>query len=423
MYKLKILKNNIRIIYKKVDYLESINLGIFIKCGSLNEKETNNGISHLLEHMLFKETIDKNAKEIALATDKIGADINAYTSVDYTCLYMKVLSKYAYEGMDIIFDMIKNPNYSKENLDTEKNVIYDEIDSSDDDPDDLAERELIDILFKGNSFKYNVLGTKEIIKNISLEDVIDYKKDNYTGENIVLSVVGKFDEFKLLDYIESKLEDIPKGFVKEQQLPLMYSPKNEFKIINRSFDQITGYINIGPNLNLKRNRYKLFLLNNIFGGSVSSKLFQAIREDKGLTYNINSFIYDNDIRANINIYYTCNNSNILELNKSILKEIDLFSQYRISDKDLSTSRTQLISEILLSLEDPYEEMIAIGEELLLKNRIYNKGEIINSINEVDIHDMEDLKDDIFKNYSYNIIYIGNIENKNIYNIKDSLDYK
>lgn len=412
MYKIKKMKNGIEIIYKKLEYLDSVNLGVFIKCGSLTENISNNGISHLLEHMIFKGTNKRTAKDIALDTDRIGGEINAYTSSDYTCLYMKTLSNSIYDGMDILFDMISSTKIDNKDLEMEKQVIFDEIDNCEDDPDELALDLLNEIFYKEEAYRYNVLGRKENLLKLDIDDVLNYKKDKYTGSNIIISIVGNFDEEKTIDFIKNNLV-IDLGEKEKELDKIKLEPsKSSLNIIERDFEQITGYINLSKTVDFKENKKELILLNNIFGGSISSKLFQSIREEKGLTYNINSFVYDNEENANINIYFTCNNENILEVNQAIIEEINKFKKYNITDDDLSISKKQLISEYLLNIEDPYEEMITIGEKLLLKGKIYEKEEIINSINDVKIEDLTKLKDSIYIKDSYNIIYVGNISNRN-----------
>lgn len=418
MYKIKKLKNNIKIIYKKVNYLESVNLGVFIKCGSLNESKENNGISHLLEHMIFKGTGKRTAKDIALDTDRMGGDINAYTTVDYTCLYMRALSETIYDGMDILFDMLEDTVVIEDDLKMEVQVIYDEIDNCEDDPEELAMTYLTDLFFEDDSYRYNILGTKNNLDRIGLEDLLDYKAKNYVGSNMVISLVGNFNEDKVLDYIDKRL-DISSGSNRGRlSIPSLRSEKGRVEFIKRDFEQVTGYINLSNKVDLEENRYNLMILNNIFGGSISSKLFQKIREEQGLTYNINSFTYDNDLEGNLNIYFTCNNDNILEVHRAVVREIENFYKYSLSFEDISISKKQLVSEFLLNIEDPYEEMVIIGEKLLLKNELYDKKEVVRRINESKLQDIEKLKDEIFSKDSYNIIYIGDVDSDNILKIKE-----
>ncbi len=410
MKKVKKLNNEIRLISKKIDYVESINVGIFIKAGPLLEDREINGISHLLEHMLFKGTGNRNAKEIGLEMDRLGGDLNAYTSFDYTCLSLRILNNYIYDGLNIVLDMLNNFDFNIDELESEKQVIFDEIIGYEDDPEELATNELYKILYGNDSYRYSILGTKENLENMDIYDLFKYKSEKYTSSNIVISVVGNFDEEELYNYFNNYNDySIKVSNEKTVINKIVMDNKVDIKkYINKEFEQLTGYINLFNKIDYKKFKYETILLDSILGSSVSSRLFQYIREELGLSYNIESFIIANEREGSLNISFTTNVDNLINLRKSIAEVLNKLKNNDIKEDELEIAKNQIVSEYKLNLEDPFEEMIINGEKLLFDNSVFDLEIEISKIKDVSIDSLNKFRKSIFNKFEYNEIYVGNI---------------
>lgn len=410
MKKVKKLNNEIRLISKKIDYVESINVGIFIKAGPLLEDREINGISHLLEHMLFKGTGNRNAKEIGLEMDRLGGDLNAYTSFDYTCLSLRILNNYIYDGLNIVLDMLNNFDFNIDELESEKQVIFDEIIGYEDDPEELATNELYKILYGNDSYRYSILGTKENLENMDIYDLFKYKSEKYTSSNIVISVVGNFDEEELYNYFNNYNDySIKVSNEKTVINKIVMDNKVDIKkYINKEFEQLTGYINLFNKIDYKKFKYETILLDSILGSSVSSRLFQYVREELGLSYNIESFIIANEREGSLNISFTTNIDNLINLRKSIAEVLNKLKNNDIKEDELEIAKNQIVSEYKLNLEDPFEEMIINGEKLLFDNSVFDLEIEISKIKDVSIDSLNKFRKSIFNKFEYNEIYVGNI---------------
>ena len=192
---------------ENIPYVNSISLGIWIKNGSINEDKHNNGISHFIEHLLFKGTKNRTAKEIAETIDNIGGQLNAFTTKEYTCFYAKVLNTYERLAIDLLSDMLKNSLFNEEDILKEKKVIYEEIKMYQDSPEDIAYDLLAKTMFEGTSLELPILGTIDSLESIDREDIIDYFKKNYIPENIVVSIVGNINENETLKLLEAYFGD------------------------------------------------------------------------------------------------------------------------------------------------------------------------------------------------------------------------
>ena len=417
MNKIKKYKN---IIYKQIKHLKSVNFSVFIRSSSLNETYKNNGISHLIEHLLFKETINKTGREIALEFDKIGGDINAYTNADYTCIHIKTLTEDIYKGVDLIFEMLFDSKITEKGLRLEKDIIYDEIESYEDDAEDLILHSLNEMFFGDQAFKYNVLGRKDSLKAIPLEEVETYKNRYYCLDNMVISLVGNFEE-DLIEHLDGYLEDFVSKNMEIRKNPQFLDRTGRLDFVDKNFEQVTGNISLGKRVDYKEYKYELIVLNNILGGTSSSRLFQTIREDKGLTYHINSFVYDNELEANINIMFTSEEKNAPKISQAILEELENFKDYTLSLEELNMHKKQLVAEFILSMEDPYEDMIFLGEKFLLEDKISDGEDVIESIKTIELEKLIYLKDSIFNSLLYNIVYVGEISSDNKKKIKNIIN--
>ena len=282
MIKLRSLNSGIRIIMEEIPYVQSVAVGIWVKAGAVDENDFNSGISHFIEHMVFKGTTHRNSRQIAEDIDKIGGQINAFTGKEATCYYVKSLYNNFEKSTDVLIDMLSDSLFDIEEIEKERKVICEEIKMTLDDPDELAHDTITELVFKNSDLGRSIIGTPKSLNNISRDVMKDYYYNEYSRDNIVISIAGKFDEEQVCSYLEDKLMQLKDNKNRKESIIGEYKPS--YKVIEKDIEQ--SHICLGTKgLKLGDDRYYAFsILNNIMGGSMSSRLFQNIREERLSAY-------------------------------------------------------------------------------------------------------------------------------------------
>ncbi|MCK9217086.1 MAG: insulinase family protein [Firmicutes bacterium] len=414
------LENGIRIVAEEIKYVNSISIGIWVKTGSRYENISNNGVSHFIEHMLFKGTKNRTAKDIASSIDKIGGQLNAFTSKECTCFYAKVLDSHFDIALEILCDMFLNSCFSEKEIEKEKGVVLEEISMYEDSPEDLVHDILTQTVWANNPLGMSILGTEDTLSNLTRKDIIDYLKNNYTSKNIVISLVGNFDKDSTLKKISNAFNEYNTYDTKrENGLSPRFISKNTHKY--KETEQVhicIGYegIELGS-----KYTYPLLVMNNIFGGSMSSRLFQKIREERGLAYSVFSYPSSYIGCGLFSIYAGMKPSQVETVLSIIDNEINELRNNSITSQELYDSKEQLKGSYILGLESTSGRMISIGKSELLLDRIYSPKEIIKLIDLVTIDDIRYVINNIFDDNNKGTAIIGpesaNAENNFFTSIK------
>jgi len=380
------LDNGVRIVAEEIKYVNSVSIGIWVKVGSRNEDEGNNGISHFIEHMLFKGTKNRTAKEIAGTIDKIGGQLNAFTAKECTCFYAKVLDTHFDIALDILSDMFFNSTFSENEIEKEKGVVLEEIGMYEDSPEDLVHDIFNQSVWSKNPLGMPILGTEETLKAIKRQDIIDYIDSNYTPENIVISVVGNFDKEHVLSEIE-KVFSKHKAFKKDKVIinEPVFTPIYKHK--EKNTEQAHLCIGFKGFELSNKYTYPLLVLNNIFGGAMSSRLFQKIREEKGLAYSVFSYPSSYTDCGILSIYAGMKPNQLDYAIELIIEEINQIKANGISEEELYDSKEQIKGSYILGLESTSGRMNSIGKSELLLDKIYSPKEIIELIDAVTMDDI------------------------------------
>ncbi|MBU5677469.1 insulinase family protein [Alkaliphilus sp. MSJ-5] len=395
MYKRYTLENGLRVVTEYIPFVKSVSIGVWIEAGSKHENTINNGISHFIEHMVFKGTDKRTAKDIADIIDSVGGQINAFTSKECTCYYTKVLDSHYDLAIDLLSDMLFNSKFDPIEIEKERSVILEEINMYEDSPEDLVHDILSQTLFKNNSLGMPILGTEDTLHNIDREMILQYMDEYYVSNNAVLSIAGNFDEKKLLETINDKFST----WSNNNNLNKAYETINyNFEVVSKYKEIEQTHLCIGfKGAELDSNDvYPLLILNNVLGGSMSSKLFQSVREERGLAYSIYSYpsIYKNG--GSLVIYAGTNPNQVEEVTKIIYNEIKDIISNSLSEDEINKSKEQLKGNYILGLESTSSRMTSIGKSELLRNRIYSQKEIIDKIDSVNSADIQRVIQRIFK---------------------------
>ncbi|WAA13556.1 M16 family metallopeptidase [Fervidibacillus halotolerans] len=388
-------KNGVRIVMEKIPTVRSVSLGIWIKTGSRNEPKELNGISHFLEHMFFKGTKTRSARDIAESFDRIGGQVNAFTSKEYTCYYAKVLDRHTSYALNILADMFFNSTFDEEELSKEKKVVMEEIKMYEDTPDDIVHDLLSKAVYENHSLGYPILGTEETVASFNRQTLKTYMEQMYTPENVVISIAGNVDE-TLIQEVENLFGSYQVNNRRiEKELPKFH----QNQIVKRK-DTEQAHLCIGfEGIPVSHHQmYPLIIANNILGGGMSSRLFQEIREEKGLAYSIFSYhssFYDTGM---VTIYGGTGVDQMDTLFESIQTSIHRFVEKGITDREIKNSKEQLKGNIMLSLESTNSRMSRNGKNELYLKKHRTLDETIQLIDGVTKEEVNSLIQKIFSNH-------------------------
>ena len=382
----KTLNCGIRMAMEKIPYVQSAAVGIWVKAGSADEDDRINGISHYIEHMLFKGTDNRTAKQIAEDVDRIGGNINAFTGKEATCYYIKTLDSNLEQACDILIDMFLNSQFDEVEMDKERMVILEEMKMTEDTPDDLAHDLLFEQVFQGTPLERQIIGTEKSLAGIRRQDIIDYIKKEYTRDNIVISLAGNFDEDYMCSYFEGRLAQLTASKPERTKSSRIYVPKFQTRV--KDVEQ--SHICMGvPGIQLDNDDlyYPMVLLNNIMGGSMSSRLFQNIREEKGLAYSVYSGHTSYMDAGAYFIYAGINSNKIQEAIEGIACELQLLKREGVTADELAMAKEQSKSSYIFGLENVNSRMFANGKNILLLNEVREPQRVLAEIDAVTMDDM------------------------------------
>jgi predicted Zn-dependent peptidase len=403
------LSNKITVITEVLPYLRSSSFGIWIKAGSANEDDSNNGIAHIIEHMLFKGTQTRSAKQIADEMARIGGNVNAFTSKECTSYYATTLSEHLPIAVDIISDMLKNSLIDEKALKKEKGVIIEEIDMYDDSPEDLVHEMLQQRIWKDHPLGYMISGTKRIVRKVTREQILDFMDTYYVGENMIISVAGNFDEQEILKLLEEKLGAIRARSGKS----VKESGKPEYNRVvcrrDKDIEQLHCNIAFNSISYMSEERYVLSVLNSIFGGSINSRLFQKIRENSGLTYSIYSYGSSYRETGLYHIYAAMSPAQTATVVKKIFQIINEIKKKGVTERELSMTKEQIKTELILGNESAKSIMNSNGKSMINRGRLISIAELIDGVEKVTLGNVRDFANRYFDLKSASISLVGNLK--------------
>jgi predicted Zn-dependent peptidase len=375
-----VLSNGLRVMVENIPTVRSVSFGIWVKTGSRNETVDNSGISHFIEHMLFKGTEKRSAKDIADLFDGIGGNVNAFTSKEYTCYFAKVLDEHLPLAVDALSDMFFHSQFDEGELAKEKNVILEEIAMYEDTPDDKVHDEASRAAFGSHPLAYSILGLKERLESMGPDTLRGYMNDRYTIENTVISVAGNVEDEKLLAMLEHYF-----GAFSRHSEPVVVTPPafhGDYIFFKKKTEQNHLCISFPGCSNADPLLYPMVLLNNALGGGMSSRLFQEIREKRGLAYSVYSYHTGYADSGLFTVYAGTapkQTKDVLELTMEQLHELSVKG---LGEDELHRGKEQLKGSLILSLESTSSRMNRIGKNELMLGRHYTLDELLARIDNV-----------------------------------------
>ncbi|MBN6185778.1 insulinase family protein [Aneurinibacillus sp. BA2021] len=389
------LENGVRVIIEKIPTVRSVALGIWIGTGSKYENLAVNGISHFIEHMLFKGTSTRSAKQIAESFDQIGGHVNAFTSKEYTCYYARVLDEHAPVALDILADMYFNSVFDEQELQKEKNVVIEEIRMYEDTPDDLVHDMVAKASYENHPLGYSILGTEDVLQRIGQSDIHRYLDARYTPEQTVITVAGNVSEGLLQEithhfsgYTRTTEELTPDTVPVFTAGTAWKKKETEQAHLCLSFP---GYEVGHPEI------YPLILMNNILGGSMSSRLFQEVREERGLAYSVYSYHSSFKNTGTFTLYTGTATKQLEEVYRIMINTVAELRDKGISEEELRKGKEQLKGSLMLSLESTNSRMSRLGKNELLLKRHLDLDEIVQRVEAITVERVKKVAEEIFTN--------------------------
>ena len=375
------LSNGIKVLYEHIPYVRSVAFKCHVSIGTKNESDSNHGMAHFLEHMLFKGTLTRNSYQIANQIERYGGTFNAYTAKEETAFYFNVVDEYLELAVEVISDMLSNSQMLEKDIEHEKNVVVEEIKGSFDTPDDIIWDYFVENLLKPNSCAKRTLGTIKSVKSFTKEQIVEFWKKNYSSKTITLVAVGNLDEVKFIKMLEKHFSNFKSKQVEE--IPFQVVDNQFQKTYKR--DIMQSHIVLGKQICRFSNpdRYPLILLNNILGAGMSSRMFQNIREKYGFAYSVYSTM---DFQSDHGVFYNyvaTDTKHIEQCIDLVKKEVDSFKVGNITDKEIEDAKYQIKGSILLSMENNSRRLDRILRQYLNLGHFVGMDKIIDQFLNID----------------------------------------
>ena len=394
----------IEVIFDKLESISTCSVGVFVKTGSRDESDTEEGISHVLEHMIFKGTPTRSYFEISEEIDYLGANVNAHTTKEETVFYINALTQFLGKSVDILFDIVTNSTIDEKELEKEKDVIVEEIKMYKDSPDDLVfETNYADCI--NGQYGKPIIGTEESVKGFTAEEIRKYYKERYTEDNILIVVSGNFDKDKIIQKINEYFGKLADTKV-DRRKKIDFSFNAGKKIVSKDINQVNICISHKSEDYNSEKKVYTDILSNIMGGSMSSRLFQEIREKNGLAYSVYTY---NQYYLSGGITSTYIGTNLENYEKAIEITISEFKKLRengVTKDELQKAKNKYISRISFAMENPRSRMGILGNYYIRKNEILDTEKLKNEVNTVRLEDVNNFART--KYLEENITVLGNI---------------
>ncbi len=403
----QVLPNGLTVITEQMPHIRSASIGIWLETGSRDEAPEWNGISHFIEHMVFKGTKHRTAEEIARQVDSIGGNMDAFTAKECICFNVKVLDEHVPIALDILSDLVLNPVFDASDIVRERGVILEEIKMDEDNPDYLVHEIFTQNFWKDHPLGKPILGTKETVKRFDREPVLDAYAHRFAPGNIIVSAAGNLDHDRFVELVTSHFEHMKaskNGFHSS-------APKIVSRIILRNkkaLEQVQLCMGVPAHHIAHEKRHAGYVLNTLLGGGMSSRLFQNIRERQGLAYSIYSDLNPYRDTGCLAVYAGTSLTSASKVVQSVISEFRKLKTERVPEEELSRSKAQLKGSLMLSLESSTARMSNLARQEMYFDRFYDLDELIEKIEAVTAEDLNVLANEFFKTESVAVTALGNL---------------
>jgi len=387
-YRKTVLENGVRVITEKIPMFRSVAVGIWVEVGSRDEEESEQGVAHLLEHMVFKGTETRSAFEIAKDFDSIGGNSNAFTAKEHTCFHAKVLDTHLKPAVDLLLDIFMRSRFDAEDLELEKTVILQEINMIEDSPEEYVHVLFGEAFWEGNALGRSILGSRRHIERMQRDGVIDYVRKSYVPSRIVVAAAGNVEHEGLLELLDTELLSFHDTAFLNRRTPPVNTKKD--RCVYKDIEQVHVCLGApGPSAT-DESRFADTLLNIILGGNMSSRLFQEIRENRGLAYSVYSYLNFYEDAGMLGVYIGVGPETLDETVELTAKEFARLRSGDLTEEDLASSKNYLKGSILLNAENMENRMVRLAKNEISFRRFIPYQEIERRIDAVTLDGLIEL---------------------------------
>lgn len=415
MNKIYTFPNGLKLALCPMEHTRSIAIGVFVGVGAANETKERSGIAHFTEHMLFKGTEKRTAFDIANEMESLGVMINAFTARHMTCYYTMSTDEHTEHCMDVLSDILFNSKLADEEIDRERKVILEEISRDEDDPEDVCNEGLASVFYGDNFMGRPILGSRENVQNFSANDVSAFMSDFYVPNNTVISIAGNFEIERIIALVD---QFFASKFTEEKDIGELDKISTNSAYFNKTKDIEQANISFAfPSYTFNNpKRDAVSLISNVFGGGMSSRLFQNVREKNGLAYDVYSIVSANVNVGAFSIYLGTNPKNASKATYAVKEEIDKLKKYGITDAEFNKGIQQLKSNLVLGSESSLSLMRANGRNMIMEGKMFDVSERLNAINSLTQRDIKEAIEFIFNYENVSASYVGPKTNVNVFGI-------
>ena len=402
------MPNGLTVLTERMDHLRSVAMGVWIKSGSRCEAPEINGISHFVEHMLFKGTRSRSAQRIAREMDSIGGNLDAFTSKETICFNVKSLSDHVPIALDILTDLVMNPTFAPPDIERERGVILEEIKIDEDNPDVLVHELFTQSFWKGHPLGKPILGTTETVARLGQQQLFAYHGDCFHGGNMVFSAAGNLDHDRFTAAVAEKFAALAGGDApQEQSAP---EPSARITLRNKkALEQVQICLGVPSPPITDESRYAALILNTILGGGMSSRLFQTIREERGLAYSIYSDLSPYRDTGNLCVYAGTSTNKALEVVDLVLAEFRSLKEAQVAEEELTRAKDQVKGNILLGLESSNARMANLARQEMYFHQFFSAEEVIARIEDVTADHVQAMAHRLFQPESIAVTLLGRLD--------------
>jgi predicted Zn-dependent peptidase len=403
----QVLPHGLTVITEQMQHIRSASIGIWLETGSRDEDSESNGISHFIEHMVFKGTKHRTAEEIARQVDSIGGNMDAFTAKECICFNVKVLDEHVPVALEILSDLVLHPIFDSGDITRERGVILEEIKMDEDNPDYLVHEIFTQNFWKDHPLGKPILGTKETVKRFERQAVFDTYAHRFAPGNIIVSAAGNLDHDKFVDLVTKHFEHMKpreNGFHSAK-------PKIVSRIILRNkkaLEQVQLCLGVPCHPIAHEQRHAGYVLNTLLGGGMSSRLFQNIRERQGLAYSIYSDLNPYRDTGCLAVYAGTSRASTTKVVQSVVEEFRKLKRETVSEEELRRSKDQLKGSLMLSLESSTARMSNLARQEMYFDRFYDLDELIEKIEAVTSADLQNLANEFFQTEKVAVAALGNL---------------
>jgi len=403
-----VLPNGLTILTEKMNHIRSVAMGMWIRAGSRHELPEVNGISHFVEHMVFKGTKSRSAQHIAREVDAIGGNLDAFTGKETVCFNMKVLDEHVPTALDVLSDLVMNPIFANDEISRERGVILEEIKMDEDNPDYLVHEIFTQNFWKDHPLGKPILGTKETVRSFERDTLFNFYGSNFLGGNMIFSAAGNIDHEPFVEHVTRRFEALAPG----QRPKSNNAPKTAARINLRnkkSLEQVQLCLGVPSPPVADESRYVTLVLNTILGGGMSSRLFQTIREERGLAYSIYSDLNPYSDTGSLCVYAGTSSDKALQVIELVMAEFRRLKTEPLPEDELRRAKDQLKGNLLLSLESSMSRMSNLARQQMYFNYFFGLQEILDKVEQVTGEQVMQMANSLFQPEAVAATLLGRLD--------------